>query len=105
MPMSYDVPVSLPRQLLRALPNRYLRPPSLLFMRDNVALRTILLVTTTHVHNSELWLEYVQCRPATEDCGQRKPNSNDRFRGPYQTQLPAQPRRAASASVVPTRQP
>jgi len=71
MPMSYDVPVSLPRQLLRALPNRYLRPPSLLFMRDNVALRTILLVTTTHVHNSELWLEYVQCRPAAEDCGQR----------------------------------
>ena len=67
MPMSYDVPVSLPPQLLRALPNRYLRPPSLLFMRDNVALRTILLVTTTHVRNSELWLECVLWHPAGED--------------------------------------
>ena len=59
MPLTYDVPEVLPERWRRAMPNRYFRPPTLLFLREGVVLRTILLITTAHVHNGELFLEYV----------------------------------------------
>jgi hypothetical protein len=59
VPLTYDVPVGLPPAHLARVPNRYYRAPSLLFMREACALRTVLLVTVTHLwQGGELFLEY-----------------------------------------------
>ena len=59
MPLSYDVPEAL-GALAARVPNRFLRPPSAMFVRESVLLRTIVLVTTQHVTDSELFLECVR---------------------------------------------
>ncbi|XP_032235811.2 uncharacterized protein LOC5510740 [Nematostella vectensis] len=57
LPFSYDFAKTFPEELLRLVPNKYYREPNFLFKTPAV-LRSVVYVTTDHVHNQELCVNY-----------------------------------------------